>query len=151
MIKLSKSGLEKFTEELLYKKEVLIPKTAEEFQAAVADGDGIHDNPMIRDKRFELDKLIDEVMKLENIIQRAVVWETSESDKIEIGNTVIISDGEKDKTIILISEEESGLIENGITTKSPLGSQLLGKKKGDQIEVFLPNGNKKNFVIKSIS
>lgn len=153
MIKISKKSLEKKKEEYEYKKNILIPQTAKEFQIAVNDGDGIHDNPMIRDKRFELDKLIDEVAKLEDTIHRARVIEKSNNSKIEIGSKIKMKDliTKQDKEVTLIDPAESGLVEGGITLNSPLGAALFNKKVGQVFKIKLPNGSTKQYEVLGIS
>ena len=42
---------------------------------------------------------------------------------------------------MLVSEEESNLIENKLSVKSPIGKGLLGKKKGERVKVEIPSGN----------
>ena len=44
-------------------------------------------------------------------------------------------------TYTLVSEEEADLKSGKISTKSPIGKGLLGKKKGDMAMIQTPAGN----------
>jgi transcription elongation factor GreA len=57
--------------------------------------------------------------------------------KIEIQKS-----GEKDKkTYVLVGSEEADMLAGKISYDSPLGSALMGKKKGDSVSVDTPKGN----------
>lgn len=153
MSKLSREAFEKFSNDLKKIKEETIPNVAQEYQSAVADGDGVHDNPMYRDKKYEMERLLSEMQRLENLIREAEIIDNSNSNQIEIGSTVTIKDitTEQERIVKIISSEESGITPGGITPDSPMGKALIGKEISKKIEITLPNGTKKAYLIIGIT
>lgn len=65
-------------------------------------------------------------------------------DTIKFGATVDIVDEDTDaqKTFQIVGEEESDITKGKLSIASPLARALIGKKKGDTVEVKAPKGNK---------
>ncbi|MGB1288815.1 MAG: GreA/GreB family elongation factor, partial [Aggregatilineales bacterium] len=72
----------------------------------------------------------------------AVIIEKSNNDFVNIGSTVTIrEDGTKeDETYTIVGAAEANPVGGRISQKSPIGSALLGHKKGDKVRVETPNG-----------
>ena len=79
-----------------------------------------------------------------------VVLENIPRDKVGFGSTVIVFDSTKDEEISykLVTSEESDVTQGLISTTSPIGRALLGKKIGDIATVVTPNGNRELEVLK---
>jgi transcription elongation factor GreA len=71
-------------------------------------------------------------------------------DKVGFGATVVVFDSSKDEQISykLVTSEESDVSLGLISTTSPIGRALLGKKVGDVATVVTPNGNRELEVLK---
>jgi transcription elongation factor GreA len=71
-------------------------------------------------------------------------------DKAGFGATVVVYDSSKDETLSykLVTSEESDVTLGLISTTSPIGRALLGKKVGDVATVVTPNGNRELEVLK---
>ncbi len=71
-------------------------------------------------------------------------------DKIAFGSTVTIYDASKDEKIEykLVTSEESDVTKGLISTTSPIGRALMGKKEGDTAVVVTPNGKRELEVLK---
>ncbi|HZD30210.1 MAG TPA: transcription elongation factor GreA [Candidatus Angelobacter sp.] len=71
-------------------------------------------------------------------------------DKAAIGSTIVVFDSFKDEQIVykLVTSEESDVTKGFISTTSPIGRALLGKKVGDVSEVVTPNGKRELEVLK---
>lgn len=82
------------------------------------------------------------VAKLEDILSRAVLISKERGANIQLGSTVSIKKegGDAVEKYSLIGPEEANPMEGKISNESPLGSSLIGKKKGDKIEVLTPSG-----------
>src|SRR5439155_15931527 len=65
-------------------------------------------------------------------------------DKVAFGATVTVYDNTKDEEIVykLVTSEESDVSKGLISTTSPIGRSLMGKKVGDTATVITPNGNR---------
>jgi transcription elongation factor GreA len=71
-------------------------------------------------------------------------------DKVGFGATVTVYDSSKNEEIQykLVTSEESDVAQGLISTTSPIGRSLLGKKVGDVATVVTPNGNRELEVLK---
>ena len=65
-------------------------------------------------------------------------------DRAAIGSTVVVYDSTKDEKIEykLVTSEEADVTKGLISTSSPIGRALMGKKVGDVSEVVTPAGKR---------
>ncbi len=65
-------------------------------------------------------------------------------DKVSLGSTVRVYDSGKDEEIEykLVTSEESDISKGMISTASPIGRALMGKKVGDSATVVTPTGKR---------
>ncbi|MFL6301554.1 MAG: transcription elongation factor GreA [Terriglobales bacterium] len=71
-------------------------------------------------------------------------------DKVAFGSTILVYDNQKDEKITykLVTSEESDVAKGLISTTSPIGRSLMGKKVGDTAVVVTPNGNRELEILK---
>jgi transcription elongation factor GreA len=71
-------------------------------------------------------------------------------DKVGFGATVLVFDSSKNEEIRykLVTSEESDVSQGLISTTSPIGRALLGKRVGDVTMVTTPNGKRELEVLK---
>jgi len=71
-------------------------------------------------------------------------------DRAAIGSTVVVYDSTKEEEIEykLVTSEESDVTKGLISTSSPIGRALMGKKVGDVSEVVTPAGKRELEVLK---
>ena len=71
-------------------------------------------------------------------------------DKIAFGSTITVYDTTKDEEIVykLVTSEESDVSKGLISTTSPIGRGLIGKKVGDTAVVVTPNGKRELEILK---
>ena len=71
---------------------------------------------------------------IKQILKEAKILEKSASNTVQIGSVVDIKD-EKNNIlqVQIVSSVEASPLEQKISNESPLGSSLLGKKKGDKV------------------
>jgi transcription elongation factor GreA len=64
------------------------------------------------------------------------------TDKIAFGSKVVLYDVDRDSEIKykLVTSEEADVSKGLISTTSPIGRSLMGKKAGDSVRVATPNG-----------
>jgi transcription elongation factor GreA len=74
-------------------------------------------------------------------------------DKAAIGSTIVVFDSFKGEQIEykLVTSEESDVTKGLISTTSPIGRALLGRKVGDVSEVVTPNGKRELEVLKLVT
>jgi len=84
------------------------------------------------------------IAKLENVIGNARVLDNSKMDNSKVGIlcTVKIKNVKNGMTVsyMLVSEQEADLKANKISSASPFGKGLLGKKVGDVAQIQAPAG-----------
>ncbi len=71
-------------------------------------------------------------------------------DKAALGSTIRVYDSTKEEEIEykLVTSEESDVTKGLISTTSPIGRALMGKKVGDTCEVVTPTGRRELEVLK---
>ena len=148
---ISKEGLEKYIEELNFLKGEKRTEIAEKIKEAREQGD-LSENAeydVAKNEQRDIELRIEEI---ENIIKNAEVVEKSDLKKgtIGVGSHVkllyIKENDEVEYDIVGASEADS--LNGKISNESPLGKELLGKKKGDVIEVQLTRGKLKVEILK---
>jgi transcription elongation factor GreA len=74
-------------------------------------------------------------------------------DKVAFGSTIEVFDNHKDEklTYKLVTSEESDVSKGLISTTSPIGRSLMGKKVGDTATVVTPNGNRELEILKLVT
>src|SRR5438309_9025678 len=74
-------------------------------------------------------------------------------DKVAFGSTIEVFDNQKDEklTYRLVTSEESDVSKGLISTTSPIGRSLMGKKVGDTATVVTPNGNRELEVLQLVT
>lgn len=63
-------------------------------------------------------------------------------DRAGLGSTVLVLDTNKDEEVTykLVTSEEADVAKGLISTSSPIGKGLVGKKVGDTVKVQIPGG-----------
>ena len=71
-------------------------------------------------------------------------------DKVAFGSTVRVYDNDKDEELVykLVTSEESDVSKGLISTTSPIGRSLMGKKVGDTATVVTPTGKREMEILK---
>jgi transcription elongation factor GreA len=66
-------------------------------------------------------------------------------DRVGLGSTVLVMDVDKDEEVryMIVASEESDATKNMVSTSSPIGKGLLGKKVGDEVAITIPGGIRK--------
>jgi len=74
-------------------------------------------------------------------------------DRVSLGSEVHLLDLEKDEKVVyrLVTSEEADVQKGLISTTSPIGRALMGKKDGDEVEVRTPGGLKSFEIVKLLT
>ena len=149
----TESGLKKLNDELHYLKTKGRKDIANQIAEARDKGD-LSENAEY-DAAKEAQGLHElKISKLEESISNARVIDESDinTDKVSILSKVKILNlsFNKEFQYTIVSEEESDLQAGKISVQSPIGKGLLGKKKGQSVNIDVPSGKLK-FKILDIS
>ena len=139
---LSAHGFSKLKEELAFLKDKKRNEIAERLEYAKSLGD-LSENAEYQEAKEEQQQIEERIVDLEDILSRAVLISNSTvRDFVDIGSTVVTrrEGGEKEDAFLIVGREEADPSQNRISNESPLGRALIGKKKGEEIEVFTPKG-----------
>ena len=136
-------GLKKLEDELQDLKVNRRQEVAQKIKEAREQGD-LSENAeydAAKDEQRDIEARIEE---LENILKHAeVIDETDVSgDSISVGCNVTLLDVEFDEEMKykIVGSTEANSLKGMISNESPLGVALLGKKKGETVEVEAPAG-----------
>jgi transcription elongation factor GreA len=84
------------------------------------------------------------ISKLEELMATARLLDESKIDisKVSVLSKVKIRNvaNKAEMTYTLVTENEADLKSGKISVTSPIGKGLLGKKKGDQVDIAVPSG-----------
>lgn len=140
---LTQEGYEKLEEELNYLKTEKRTEIAERIKVARGFGD-LSENSEYDEAKSAQSENENKIAELELKLRNAKVIDESEIDTkiVQIGNLVKLHDEEFDEDVeyTIVGSTEVNLAENKISNESPIGKALLGRKKGETIEVNAPAG-----------
>jgi transcription elongation factor GreA len=140
---MSIESLQKLKEVLHEYKYRIRPNISKKVGAAREMGD-LKENAEYHAAREELSFMETKIQQLEDRIGRARVIKEEElpKDKVYILKTVVLKDLRFNDKIeyTLVSPAEANFAENKISVTSPIGKALLGKSRGDKVEVQAPAG-----------
>lgn len=138
----SAEGLRQMEEKLKYMTTVRRAEVAEHLSIARGYGD-LSENAEYDEAKDEQAKLEADIVELENALRNVVVIDDNVStDAVNVGTTVkvlYLDDGEEEEFTI-VGARESDPMNNKISNESPVGSALLGHKKGEVVTVEAPDG-----------
>tara|TARA_B100000965_G_scaffold272631_1_gene230678 strand:- start:1302 stop:1778 length:477 start_codon:yes stop_codon:yes gene_type:complete len=144
------NGLEKIKEELVFLKEKKRPEIVSAISEARSHGD-LKENAEYHAAKEQQSHNEGRIQEIENIIAKANVIDVTKINnegKVIFGATVFLKNLDTDEKIDykIVGKDEADLKEKLLFFKSPIGKGLIGKNKGDLVEVSTPAGNK-NFEI----
>lgn len=141
-ILLTQEGLNKLEEELKYLKGPKKMEVAERIKVAREFGD-LSENSEYDDAKNEQALLEAKIQEMENTLRLAKVVEDKVSTRVAgVGTLVKVHDYEFDEDVSygIVGATEINISENKISNESPVGKALIGKKKGEEVEVETPGG-----------
>jgi len=147
MIKyLTAEGLEKLKKELEHLEKVKRKEISERIRHTAAQGD-LKENAGYDAAKDEQGFVEGRIKELKETINQAKVIERKENGLIQIGSLVSLTSGGEKQKFQIVSPEEADVLNDKISFKSPLGEQLIGKKKGEAVKVDTPDGKKEYKII----
>ena len=143
---LTKEGYEKLKEEIDYLRTEKRREVAERIRVAREFGD-IAENAEYDDAKNEQMMLEHRIAQLEERLLSARVIDKKQvsKDAVSIGSKVKIRDVEARKTFEyhIVGSAEANPAENKLSNESPVGKAIMGKKKGETVDVSTPRGSLK--------
>ncbi len=150
---LTSEGLEKLKKEIEYLSTEKRKEIAAYIKEARAFGD-ISENAEYEYAKNDQALLERRIAQLEEKLREARVVDAAKvrTDHIEVGSKVRVKDQKSGKSILyqIVGSTEADPAENKLSNESPVGSALLGKKKGEIVAVGVPRGPKRKLKITKI-
>ena len=144
------NGLEKLKQELTFLKEKKRPEIVAAIAEARSHGD-LKENAEYHAAKEQQSHNEGRIQEVEDIIARANVIDVnkiSNDGKVIFGSSVFLQNLDTNEKINykIVGKDEADLKQKLLYFKSPIGKGLIGKNKGDLVEVNTPAGVK-NFEI----
>jgi len=138
---LTLAGKAKLQEELAELKGPRREEIARRLKHAIEMGD-LSENADYHMAKEDQGFLEGRIQQIEAILSSATLIEDADinTSVVQIGNTVTLQeDNEPEETFIIVGANEASPRERKISYESPMGAALMGHKKGETVEVILPN------------
>ncbi len=132
---LTQNDIDKMKKEIEHRKVVVRKEALEAVKEARAHGD-LSENFEYYAAKRDKNKNESRIRYLERMIKTAkVVTDDSKSDEVGLNNTVDLYFEEDDEiqTVKLVTTIRGDSLKGMISTESPIGQAILGKKQGDRI------------------
>lgn len=147
--KYTKEGYQKLIDELEYLKITRRQEVKELLKEARSFGD-LSENSEYDEAKNQQAQVEHRIAELEFLIKNGEVVSEESIDKnvVSIGSTVTIKyeDG-RQVTYHIVSSNEVAPLEKKISDLSPIGSALVGHKKGETVTIVTPAGEKEAKIV----
>ena len=138
---LTKEKFEELTKELEHLRTDKRKEVAENLEYSKGLGD-LAENAEYHEAREMQANVENRIAQLESILKTAVIVSDKHGGTVNVGSTVIVEKAKDQsrQTFMLVGSEEVDVTNGKISIHSPLGSALVGKRKGDHVEFKSPSG-----------
>lgn len=142
-ILLTDEGLLKLEEELEYLKTQKRKEVAEKIKHARGFGD-LSENSEYDEAKDEQAKVELRIVELEKMLKNAKVIDEADINLsvVSVGTKLTLHDIEYDEKLeyTIVGSTEANPAEGKISDESPVGKALLGRKKGETVDIETPGG-----------
>lgn len=147
---LTKDGVKKLEDKLEHLKTTRRQEVAERIKEAIALGD-LSENSEYDDAKNEQAFVEGEIASIESTLRHAEVIsdEAQPGDAVTVGSVVKLKNVTTgaDVTYTIVGSDEADPFKGRISNESPMGSALMSRKVGEQVEVDTPGGKRQLKVI----
>ncbi len=137
-------GFDRLQATLTRLKSIERPAVVDAIEEARAHGD-LSENAEYHAAKEQQGQIEQQIIEIEDKLGRSQVIDptTLSGDKVTFGATVQLEDEDKKKHIYqIVGVDEADAKIGRISFSSPLGRALIGRKKGEEVEVVTPSGEK---------
>jgi transcription elongation factor GreA len=146
---MTRAGMTRLQEELDRLRTVERAELAERLHQARESPGDLSDNLELLEAQRDYSLLEARIADLESSLAQARVVEAPHGDSAEIGSTVVVRDDEgEEESYALVGPAEADPRRGLISIASPVGSALLGARRGDEAIVETPAGPRRIQVLK---
>ncbi len=142
-IHFTKSGHKQIQDELHLLKTTKHEAAKDRLAKARAMGD-LRENSEYHAAKEDLATIVGRMAELEEMLRWAEIVDDAvekiENDLVRLGCKVIVQKDGKSEEFHIVGEYEADPMNRKLSSTSPIGGALIGKKKGDVVEVTIPSG-----------
>lgn len=146
IFEMTQSGIDALREELERRKVKERTEIGERIREALSFGD-LSENSEYDDAKQAQSENEQRIHEIEHILKNARVIEQSDisRNKVTLGAKVKLEDLEKGKAedYTVVNAKEEDIFRRHISQDSPVGQAILGRRKGEVVQVTTPRGMKK--------
>src|SRR5579863_8430769 len=139
------SGHAALEAEFIHRQQVERPRIIQAIAEARSHGD-LSENAEYHSAKEAQSHNEGRIVELEDLLQRAEVIDVAKLNgaTVKFGATVTLidEDTEKERVFQIVGESEADVKSGKMSSTSPTGRALIGKKVGDSVEVNTPGGGK---------
>jgi transcription elongation factor GreA len=141
---LTQQGYAEIEKELKELEETKLPAVIKRVELARQNGD-LSENSEYHNAKEDQELIETRIAELKNaLVNATIVQSTSSNSKVGMGSQVTVSvksmRTKRKATFTIVGDYEANPKEGKISSSSPLGKALVGKKKSDQFAVDVPAG-----------
>lgn len=140
---LTRAGYEGLEKELRKLEKVELPEIAQRLSDIRSETDSEGEDPQLFNILSQKNYIDERIANLKRILANAVIIEEDfDPERANAGDRVVVYDMDEKEELIfdLLDSAEVVHSRRGISTKSPVGKALLGKRVGEKVEVETPGG-----------
>jgi len=149
---LTKQDMQKIKEEIKHRKLVIRKEALEAVKEARAHGD-LSENFEYHAAKKDKNRNESRIRYLEQMLKNAVLVEDkSREDEVGLNNivTVYFEEDREVETFKLVTSIRGNSLEKRVSTESPIGRALLGRKEGERVYVKIGENGGYHLVIRGI-
>lgn len=150
--RLTKNDIKKIEEEIEYRKLVVRKEAIEAVKEARAHGD-LSENFEYHTAKKDKNSNESRIRYLERMIRTAeVISDDSREDEVGLNNrvTLYFEEDEEEETYKLVTSIRGNSLKGMISTESPLGKAILGRRLGERVKVKVNGETGYEVVIRAI-
>jgi transcription elongation factor GreA len=148
---LTEEGYAKLQDEIEYLTTTKRREVADRIKTAREFGD-ISENSEYDDAKNEQAHVESRILQIEHQLRNARIVDTHDvaTDVVGIGTKVTVrtTADKKTKSFALVGSAEADPVNDRLSNESPIGKALMGRKKGDKVNVATPRGQVEYQVVK---
>lgn len=144
-IRFTKEGYEKLEQEY---RELFVqrPAAVEDLKKARELGD-LSENGYYKAARSRLSFIDNRLQLLKLYLKTAVIIEADNSESVNIGSVVILSDGKTQRTFSIVGDLEADPGQGKLSLLSPIGRAIAKRNAGSEIKIDTPKGEVKYKIV----
>ncbi len=142
-VPVTKAGIERLRDELEELRTAKRPAAAARIHATLEESPGIQNDGEYEEAKNEQAFIEGRIRTLENILANAEVINEDDARKqnfVHLGATVTVTVGRREQRFTIVGIAEVDPAQGFVSDESPVGRALLGRKKGETVEVEAPAG-----------